>query len=413
MSSMSRRSFLGAALGGLALPAWFPRLAFAAPAEAQAASGRDVLVCVFLRGGVDAISMVVPVGDADYYHHRRALAIAEPGNTSGAALDLDGFFAFHPSLAPLLDLWNDGVLAAVHAVGNPEDTHSHFDAMDCWERGTPGNKSTSTGWLGRHLATVSNANKSPFRGIGIGAVVQSSLRGPIPATALRSIADFHLRGNGDELARFQQSMASLYSGGGLLAVQSKQTLAAVAKLATLPADYQPANGASYPGSPLGQALLQVARIAKADLGLEVACVDAGGFDTHEEEGNATGELADLLADLGAALAAFYADMLERMGRTTVVVMSEFGRRVFENASRGTDHGRAGSMLLLGGGIHGGRVYGEWPGLHHEALLHPGDLALTSDFRTVLAEIVDRRLGNKRLGEVFPGFRVPAYLGVTV
>lgn len=409
MKPISRRNFLGA-LSALALPSWFPRLAFAASPEV--APPGDVLVCVFLRGGADSLNVVVPVGDADYYRSRPTLAIPEPGGAAGAALDLDGFYAFHPALAPLKELYDDGVLAAVHAVGSPDDTRSHFDAMDFMERGTPGDKTIASGWIGRHLATLATGNESPFRAVGMGQIVQASLRGPVPAVALQSIADFHLAGRPEGIESFQQGLAALYDGGELLAIEGQKTLAAIASLAAAdPGHYAPQNGATYPASPLGMSLQQVAQMVRADLGLEVACVDAGGWDTHQGQGGAAGPMAGLLADLGAALAAFHADLGERMDGVTVVTMSEFGRRLPENASAGTDHGHGGAMLVLGGNVRGGRVYGAWPGLAPEQLAGPGDLAITTDFRTVLAELVERRLGNPAVGEVFPGFVSTGYLGL--
>ncbi len=415
MAPFSRRSFLRTiglgGLGGLTLPAWYPRLAFSATPSPQ----RDVLVCVFQRGGADGLNAVVPFGDEAYYAARPTLGIKEPSSTAGSAVDLDGFFGLHPSLAPLKELWEDGALASVHAAGSPDDTHSHFDAMDFMERGTPGSKAVTTGWIGRHLQTLDTGNDSPFRAVGVGRLVQASLRGPVPATALQSIADYHLKGlhgSETELARFQASLSALYPSGDFLDTQARQTFEAVDTLAReAPGDYEPQNGAQYPDSEFGLALQQVAQLIKADLGLEVACVDIGGWDTHAAQGSATGVLSGLLSDLATGLHAFYADMGGRMARITVVTMSEFGRRLKENASGGTDHGHGNCMFLLGGGIQGGRVYGDWPGLAMEQLYGPGDLVITTDFRTVLAEIVEKRLGNPKIAEVFPNFARPAYLGV--
>ncbi len=415
MTAFTRRSFLRTVglggLTGLTLPAWFPRLAFSATSSPQ----RDVLVCVFLRGAADGLNIVVPFGDRDYYANRPTLAIKEPASTTGTAVDLDGFFGLHPSLAPLKELYDDKALAAVHAAGSPDDTHSHFDAMDFMERGTPGSKSLATGWVGRHLSTLDTGNTSPFRAVGIGHSVQASMRGPVPATALQSIADFHLKGlrSQAELASFQASLSSLYPSNDFLDGQAKQTFQAVSLLAAAnPGTYQPQNGAQYPDSDFGQGLEQVAQLIRADLGLEVACVDIGGWDTHSAEGTTTGTLANNLADLAAGLHALYTDLADRMGHVTVVTMSEFGRRVKENASGGTDHGHGNCMLLLGGGVAGGKVYGDWPGLAAGQLYGPGDLAITTDFRTVLSEVVERRLGNPKVGDVFPGFTRPAYLGIT-
>lgn len=412
MKPLTRRSFVRSiGLGSLTLPAWFPRVAFSAAPSAQ----RDILVCIFLRGGADGLNVVVPVGDDDYYRNRPLLAIRPPGSGGREAIDLDGFFGLHPSLAPLKELYDDGVLAAVQATGSPDTTHSHFDAMDFMERGTPGSKAIPTGWIGRHLASLDTGNDSPFRAVGVGSLLPASLRGPVPVTALRSIAGFHLEsrsGRETETARFEDRLSSLYAGNAWLDLQAQQTLEAVATLAAAdPGSQGAANGAVYPDSEFGRALRQTAQLIKADLGLEVACVDMGGWDTHAQQGRATGMMADLLAELAAGLSAFYTDLSGRMGRITVVTMSEFGRRLRENASGGTDHGHGNFMFLLGGGVRGGRVYGNWPGLAAGQLVGPGDLVITTDYRTVLAEIIERRLGNPRLADVFPGFTSPGDLGL--
>ncbi|HEX7183700.1 MAG TPA: DUF1501 domain-containing protein [Thermoanaerobaculia bacterium] len=412
MNTFSRRGFLrSVGLGGLTLPAWFPRVAFSAAPSSE----RDVLVCLFLRGGADALNVVVPFGEDEYFARRPRLAMREPGNGAYAVLDIDGFFGFHPFLAPLKELYDDGVLAVVHAAGSPDRTHSHFDAMDFMERGTPGSKSIPTGWIGRHLATLDTGNDSPFRAVGMGTILQASLRGPVPVTALRSISSFHLEGRpgqAAEIARFQARLSAMYAGDGWLDSQARQTFDTVAALATArPGSHQPANGAEYPDTECGMALMQVAQLIKADVGLEVACVDLGGWDSHSGQGRIEGEMANAITELGRGLAAFHADLGDRMRRTTVVTMSEFGRRVKENSSVGTDHGHGGFMFLLGGKVNGGRIHGTWPGLSADQLLWPGDLAITTDYRTVLAEVLERRMGNARVGEVFPGFTAPGYLGV--
>lgn len=412
MSTFSRRGFLrSVGLGGLALPAWFPRVAF----SAAPASERDVLVCLFLRGGADALNVVVPFGEDEYFARRPRLALREPGPGAYSVVDLDGFFGFHPFLAPLKELYDDGALAVVHAVGSPDQTHSHFDAMDFMERGTPGSKSIPTGWIGRHLETLDTGNGSPFRAVGMGPILQASLRGPVPATALRSISSFHLEGRPGreaEVARFQARLAAMYAGDGWLDAQARRTVETVESLAAArPGSHPPANGAEYPQTECGMALMQVAQLVKADVGLEVACVDLGGWDSHSGQGRIEGEMAQAIDELGRGLAAFYADLGDRMRRVTVVTMSEFGRRVQENSSGGTDHGHGGFMFLLGGKVNGGRVYGDWPGLAPGQLAWPGDLEITTDYRTVLAEVLARRMGNARLGDVFPGFTAPGYLGV--
>ena len=419
MRPFDRRSFLKA-LGALSLPAWFPRLAFSTAPAGPGAAQRDLLVCIFQRGAADGLNTIVPVGDSAYYANRPSIAIPEPagGGSAGGtspAIDLDGFFALHPALAPLKPFYDDKALAAVHATGSPDPTHSHFQAMDYMERGTPGSQAISTGWINRHLqaaAAAGDGDVSPFRAVGFGTLLQASLRGPVPATALQSIADFHLRGNAGAVQTFQASLASLYADTTWLDAQGVETFNAVSALAAAnPLAYLPRNGAQYPDSDLGLALRQVAQLSRASLGLEVACVDVGGWDTHHAEGGATGQLATLLGDLAAALAAFATDLGSQMQHVLVVTMSEFGRRVLENASGGTDHGHGNSMLVLGGGVNGGKVYGTWPGLAPGQLASPGDLQVTTDFRTGLAEIVDRRLLNSNLAAVFPGFQAPAYLGI--
>jgi uncharacterized protein (DUF1501 family) len=406
MPKLTRRGFLGA-LGAATLPAWFPRLAFAAPG--RAAAQRETLVCIFLRGGADGVNVVVPFGDSHYYANRPTIGIQEPGAGAGRALDLDGYFGFHPSLAPLKEVWDDGGLAVVQAAGMPVNNHSHFDSMDWMERGTPGERVLLSGWLGRHLAAVDPTNSSPFRAIGFGDLVQASLRGTVPATSLASIADFHLQGFEDQISRFQGTLASLYSGTTFLDVQALQTFGAVDRLAAVdPGQYLPAHGATYPDSDFGNAMKQIGQLIKADLGLEVACLDLGGWDMHDTEND---QMPNQLADLGAGLQAFYADLHDRLGNVTVVTMTEFGRRIEENASGGTDHGTASFMFLMGGGLNGKKVYGSWPTLAPEALADPGDLAVTTDYRTVLSEVLERRLGNPQVSQVFPGFTAGGYLGV--
>jgi uncharacterized protein (DUF1501 family) len=403
---LTRRGFFGA-LGAATLPCWFPRLAFAAPGKASAQ--RDTLICIFLRGGADGVNVVVPFGDPYYQDNRPTIGIPEPGSGGGAGIDLDGFFGFHPSLAALKEVWDDGGLAVVDAAGMPINNHSHFDSMDWMERGTPGEQTLLSGWLGRHLAAVDPANTSPFRAIGFGGLVQASLRGTIPATSLSSIADFHLQGFEDQAARFQGTLAALYSGTTFLDVQALQTFGAVDRLAAVnPGQYQPANGAVYPDSDFGSAMMQIGQLIKADLGLEVACVDLGGWDMHDTE---SGQMSDLLTDFGGGLQAFYTDLNDRIGNVTVVTMTEFGRRIQENASGGTDHGSASFMFLMGGGINGGKVYGTWPTLAPGALADPGDLAVTTDYRTVLSEILEKRVGDPQVGQVFPDFTPASYLGV--
>lgn len=399
------------ALGMMSFPAWMPRIAFRQ--QNAAATAQDILVVVFMRGGADGLNIVVPHGDKDYYAHRAVLGVPQPNTrTDKSVIDLDGFFGLHPALRPLKEIWDGGALAAIHAVGSPDPTHSHFDAMDYMERGTPGEKQMQTGWIGRHLQAMASSNQSPFRAVGLGTIVQQSMRGTIPTIALQSIADFHLRGEQQELGRIQQTISSLYDGNEFLEMQGQETLAAMDTLAKIANQkYTPANGAKYPAGYFGQSLGTLAQLIKAEMGVEVAAVDIGGWDTHQAEGGADGQIARLLQEFAEGLAAFYADMGDRMSRITLVTMSEFGRRVQENSSRGTDHGHGNVMFTMGGGVNGGKVYGEWPTLAADKLYGPGDLAVTTDFRDVLGEVVQKRLGNSNLAAVFPGYSTFNFRGV--
>ena len=413
VATLDRRQLLqGAAAVGVIgasramAPGWMPRLAFRSPGMLANGGAGDVLVSIFLRGGMDGLSAVAPFGEgANYYDRRPTVAVPEPGRANGA-LDLDGFFGFHPALAPLKDLFDDKRVAVVHATGSVDPTRSHFDAMHFMELGTPGVKTTTTGWIGRHLQSVAWQNDSPFRAVGMGAILPESLRGGVAPLSIRSIADFHFKGREDELKKLQAQLAALYTINApvdLLSRQAGLVFETVATLNKLDLErYQPANGAGYPGDEFGEGLRQIAQLVKADLGLEVACLDLGGWDTHEQQGTLDGAFNGLLTTLARGLGAFYTDLDQHMGKVTVVVMSEFGRRVGENGSSGTDHGHGNVMLIMGGSIHGGKVYHRWPTLRPEKL-DDGDLAITTDYREVLTELLTRRLNNPALEQVFPGF----------
>lgn len=388
------------------LPAWLPRLAFAAPGAT--ASG-DVLVCIFQRGGMDGLSALVPYGDgANYYDPRPTVRVPAPGGGADAALDLGGGFGLHPSLAPLKDLYDSGHMAIVGACGSTDPSRSHFDAMRFMEQGVPGSKSVTTGWIGRHLQSAAWQNNSPFRAVGLGTIVQSSLRGAASSLAFESISSFHLEGRWDEINALQQSLQQLYQVDApqdVLDQQGKLVFDTIGVLDSLSGSpYVPANGAVYPDEYFASSLKQVAQLIKADIGLEVACVDIGGWDTHETQGTIGGYFADLLDVFARSLAAFYTDLGTKMDSTSVVTMSEFGRRVGENGSKGTDHGHGNTMFLLGGGVNGGQIYGAWPTLAPDQL-DDGDLRITTDYRHVLGELCQRRLKNSSLSQIFPGFTV--------
>jgi uncharacterized protein (DUF1501 family) len=407
-STQTRRQFLESATllnGAVAWPAWMPRLAFA---PAQSAPRGDTLVVVFLRGAADTLNIVVPHGEAGYYARRPTLGIPRPDDRYAAAklraIDLDGFFGLHPALGPLLPAWRAGHLAPIHACGAPDESRSHFHAMELMERGVDDERGPASGWIGRHLATLDTGNHSPLRAVGLGQLPQRSLTGAVPVSALRSIADFHLKGDANAVAQMQAGLTALYAGAEPLSVMGKETLGILDTLQALdPLSYAPARGTHYPESEFGLGLRQIAMLVKAEVGLEVAAIDVGGWDTHFAQGGSEGQMAQLLADLGAGLAALHADLLDFADRLTVVTMSEFGRRVQENGSLGTDHGHGSLMLLMGGSVVGGKVHGDWPGVGPEQLVGPGDLAVTTDYRDVLAEVCLKRLNNSALGEIFPAY----------
>ena len=395
----TRRGLL--ATGALMALGWAAKPRTALAAVAVRPLGEDtphgVLVTVFLRGGADGLNVVVPHGDEDYYRSRPTLGLT-------TALNLDGFFGLHPALRPLLPLYEAGQMAIIHACGSGDQTRSHFEAMATVERGAFREAGPASGWLARHLQSAPWDNASPLRAVALGAMVPDSLHGAPSATALQTVDDLRLQGASGRVAALEASLADLYGAEprSLLGRAGGEALAALRSLEHLsPALRRPANGAAYPADDLGTGLSQVACLMKTGLGLEAACLDHGGYDTHVAQ---SGSLADRLRSLGAALAAFATDLgPARWADTTVVVLSEFGRRVEENSGLGTDHGRAGVMLVLGGqGIAGGRVHGRWPGLAAAQREGPGDLRVTTDYRNVLAEIVAERLGNPHIAAVFPG-----------
>ncbi|MCL4871759.1 MAG: DUF1501 domain-containing protein [Anaerolineae bacterium] len=411
---VSRRSFLQGGLASAAafffghhlitLPAWMPRLALADP---HIGPRGDTLVCIFLRGGADGLNIVVPHGDTGYYQKRPTINIPRPDDRQASlrAVDLDGFFGLHPALAPLHSLYRAGSMAFIQATGAPDESRSHFEAMDLMERGVEGS-GIYTGWLARHLTSLDTGNHSALRAIGVGDMLPASLTGTVSATALQTIADYHLQGQGEQVGQMQTLLAALYNqGDDLLNAAAQQTFATIDLLSQINTARSPVRGRAYPENELGQGLQTVAQLIRAEVGVEVACLDVGGWDTHIAQGGSEGQMARLLDSLGSGLAAFYEDMQPQMNQVTVLVMSEFGRRLQENGSLGTDHGHGNMMMVLGDNVNGGRVYGDWPGLQPEQLTGPGDLVITTDYRDILGEIIRGRLNNPRLAEVFPGYQV--------
>lgn len=386
-----------------ALPTWMPRLAFA---PHNAAPRGDTLVVVFLRGAADILNMVVPHGEEAYYRLRPSLGIPRPDDSKAKeeerTLDLDGFFGFHPSMHSLLDAWQSQQLAIIHACGAPDESRSHFKAMELMERGVDDERGPASGWIGRHLATLNTGNSSPLRAVGMGTRPQRSLSGTVPVSALRSIADFHLGGDARALQQMRVALNTVYAAD----VLGQDTLSIMDTLETLdPLTYTAARNAKYPDSEFGLALKQTAMLIKAEVGLEVSAIDVGGWDTHFAQGSTTGLMPNLMKDLAEGLAAFHADMYDHMHQLTTVTMSEFGRRASENGSLGTDHGHGSMMMVLGGNVQGSKVHGEWPGLEEGQIMGPGDLAVTTDYRDVLSEILVKRLNNPATADIFPNYQV--------
>jgi uncharacterized protein (DUF1501 family) len=403
---ISRRIFLKN--GGLALVSLGFAPAFLARTVAASDARRRVLITIFQRGAVDGLNMIVPFGERAYYDARPTLAIARPGSSADGAVDLDGFFGLHPRLAPLEPLFRARQLAIVHACGSPDATRSHFDAQDYMETATPGVKSTQDGWLNRYLHAREHQAATPFRAVALCPQLPRALQGTEPALAIGQIAQFGIRG---ELS--PSSFESEYAAAADTVLRStgRDAFAAVRMLKVAnPAQYTPANGAEYPRSAFGQALRQIAQLVKADVGLEIAFAESGNWDHHVNEGAAVGQLATRLDDLALGIAALVRDLGDRMADVVVLTMSEFGRAVTENGNRGTDHGHGNAMMILGGPVRGGKVYGRWPGLAREQRFEGRDLSVTTDFRAVFSEVVREHLGLDSSAAIFPGFSGKQTLG---
>ena len=368
---MNRRVFLkasGIALAGSALtPTIFAKMAAAATTR-----GKKTLVAIFQRGAVDGLNMIVPYGESAYYSARPSIAIPKSD-----VLDLDGFFGAHPALQSLMPFWKDHSLAIVNAAGSPDSTRSHFDAQDFMESGTPGVKSTEDGFLARALAT--RTSESPVRAVAMSQTPPRILAG----SQAISTTDINAYANSPAAKIF----GSMYP----------ESFDAVKVLRSLEGH----NDVEYPRGPLAASLKQIAQLIKSDVGLEVAFADVSGWDTHAGEGAAQGQLANNLRNFADAIAAFAKDLGSRMSDVVLVTMSEFGRTVHENGNRGTDHGHATAMLILGGNVHGGKVHGKWPGL--ENLYENRDLAVTTDFRDVFADVLRKHLAVPSLANVFPRY----------
>lgn len=425
-------AFASIGAGSLFGPDFLRSSVFAAE-TARSSRGRRVLVCLFQRGAADGLSMVVPYGDPDYFKLRKEIALAAPSSRAGAdgVLDLDGRFGLHPALRPLHDLYGAGEMAVLHACGNPHASRSHFEAQDLMESGVGADKHEATGWLNRLVVACpeDEARRAAIRAVAMTSQLPRSLHGSADALAIPDLEKFGVRDAG---------LAPARPGGGGMAMTDRQTprsgtvrgfeelyetavgdalhgagrdgFAAMALLKKVdPARYRPANGAEYPRGSFGRSLRQVAQLIKADVGLEVAFVEIGGWDTHANQGAGEGQLANRLRELGGGLAALHRDLGAGMSDVLVLTMSEFGRTARQNGNRGTDHGSGTAFFALGGGVNGGRVLGDWPGLATDKLFEGRDLAITTDYRDFFAEACVRHMGvaEPALRGIFPGHKVSA------
>ena len=405
---LSRRVFIKSGAAAMVTVGFAP--SYLARAAAAAGSRKKLLIAIFQRGAVDGLNMVVPHGEAEYYRARPTIAIAKPGSADGA-LDLDGFFGLHPRMAAFKPIWDRGDLAVVHATGSHDTTRSHFDAQDYMESATPGIKSTHDGWLNRYLAQSGLMDRNPLRGVALTSQMPRSLQGPAPALAMGNasefaVADMGARATFEEI--YQAAKDRTLNGTANEAFEAMKMLAKKTS-----ASYTPSNNAMYPRSPFGQALQEIARLAKSDVGLEVAFAESTQWDHHVNEGSSQGQIANRLDDFSRGIAALAQDLGERMADTVILTMSEFGRAVAENGSRGTDHGHGNAMFVIGGGVRGRRVYGTWPGLRLDDRFEGRDLAVTTDFRVVFDEILRKHLAAQpgALTKVFPGFTGAAALNL--
>ena len=415
---LSRRQFVGLGAGAAAAyyyPDWLPRVVLA---QSQA-SNRDVIVSVFQRGGADGLNLVVPFGDPAYYTGRSSIAIPRPDANVAAnqkVTALDNFYGFAPGMTPLLPAYNAGHLLVMQAAGlQTVVTRSHFDAQRWMEVGKPADVNYVTGWLGRHLSLVPPMRTdAPLRALGLASGLAKTLVGGPKTLPIANPASFTIGGAANTAAARQAVLATDYNNAPApLNASALDAINTIALLQTVNINaYTPNNSVVYPNSGFGRSLRSVAALIRADVGIEAAQVDIGGWDTHAAQGGATGAMSTLTLDFASSLAAFYADIIATNARVTVVIISEFGRNARENGSQGTDHGRASAMFAMGQGIAGGRVYvNSWPGLAMENLEARQDLRVTLDYRDVLAEIVQRRLGNSQIAQVFPGWNA-TFRGVT-
>ena len=385
----NRRNLIGGALAA-AIVAWAGRSALAQLTVGKA--HRKPLITIFLRGAMDGLTALAPIGDDDYFKNRPTIKVT---NT----LKLDGFYGLHPALGALHPLYLEGKLAPLHAVGSLDQSRSHFEAMAVMERGAASDPATiPSGWVARYLSALPEDNPSPLRGVAFNTILPDILRGATSAMAINELNDLKLQAS----PALRKALEGLYAhGSDAAAIAGREALEVLTVLEKLdPKRYLPGGGAKYPETSLGNGLRQTAMLLKARVGVETACLDRPGWDTHV--GQNTPYLAQQLQDLGDSLGAFTKDLGQQLDEVSIVVMTEFGRRVAENSGLGTDHGRASAWFVAGGGVKGGKVYARWPGMKEEQLEGPGDLKVTTDYRDVLTEVAAQQLSREKAAALFPG-----------
>jgi uncharacterized protein (DUF1501 family) len=424
---LTRRIFLrGSAIvaaGMGVVPGWLAR------AVASEGKKRKTLVAIFMRGAADGLSIVAPFGDKRYRDVRPTIAVAPPsgqnnanfpaGVINGGSIDLDGTFALNGAMQPMKALWDKRQLAIVEATGSPDPSRSHFDAQDSMESGTPG-KTSGNGWLNRALPAAGDGISS-LRAVALTNQVPRTLRGEHEAIVVSNLDQFKIGNNRDAASVLQAMYATTPDASlGRAGKDAFEAMKVIQSIQSGPPNLPvPPAGVAGPGGPpaspqygqggeLGRSLQQLARLIKAEAGVEAAFAEMGGWDHHSNE---TQQLSNLLRQFSNAIGAFCMDMGDRMEDIVMVTMSEFGRTVEENGNAGTDHGHGSFMMVIGGSVQGGKVYGKWPGLEKEQLFEGRDLAVTTDYRAVLSELVNGHLGQQDIGKVFPGFQPGTSLGL--
>jgi len=370
-------------------------------------ASKHTLVCVFLRGGADTLNLVVPFADDHYYNTRPSLAVKAPGLDPDCAIKLDEHYAFHPAMKPLEAAFKDGRLGLLQGVGTDSTSGSHFECQDQMEHGDSEKaRPAGGGWLGRFLRSRVAQSTSPLSAVAIGTKLPESLRGAPSVSVLEHLDDVAIKAPSGDPAAVMGALRAMYGADvSLLGQRGQQTLDLFNRMTALRNQlYLPANDADYPKHGFGEGLRELARLIKAGVGLEVACININGWDSHFFQGTTVGGFAANAKVLAEGLAAFETDLKALRSRYTVIVMTEFGRRIYENASLGTDHGRGFTFMALGDKVNGGRILGGWPigAMDETNPLGPGGVDIKHDFRDVFAEVLRGAMGEVDAAKIFPG-----------